>query len=234
MTDLTCEQLRAVDAELALGVLPGQERARAVAHLDRCPECRAHIEQLTLVGDGLLGLLPGSEPPVGFETRVAERLAGTGATRAFARRQRRLRLRIAAAGAALALAFGFGGWAVGTGTDSPGTSATRTVQPDQMLLRADLTAAGHTVGRIFAYPGTPGWVYMSVDLDHPGPVSCRLVHADGTTVPVGSIPLHQGYGHWGGPAPVDPHTLSGARLLATDGTVLATARFTESNAAPVR
>ncbi|MGV9630325.1 zf-HC2 domain-containing protein, partial [Streptomyces sp. NPDC003487] len=73
--DLTCEQVRELSAELALGVLAGRERARAIAHLDRCADCREHVRQLTLVGDRLIGLLPDREPPVGFETRVARRLA---------------------------------------------------------------------------------------------------------------------------------------------------------------
>ncbi|MEU1567063.1 hypothetical protein ABZ504_43020, partial [Streptomyces mirabilis] len=57
--DMTCEKLREIGAELALGILPGRERAAAVAHLDRCADCREYVEQLTLVGDGLIGLLPG-------------------------------------------------------------------------------------------------------------------------------------------------------------------------------
>ncbi|MFE5813003.1 zf-HC2 domain-containing protein [Streptomyces sp. NPDC056479] len=74
MTDRDCAWLRSVADELALGVLSGQERAEAIAHLDRCATCREHVEQLTPVADGLLCLLPGSEPPVGFETRVMDRL----------------------------------------------------------------------------------------------------------------------------------------------------------------
>ncbi|MGP4004034.1 hypothetical protein [Streptomyces sp. 8N706] len=78
MSDLTCEELRHLGAELALGILPGQERAAVIAHLDRCAGCREQIEQLTLAGDGLLSLLPGSEPPVGFEKRVLTRLGLSG------------------------------------------------------------------------------------------------------------------------------------------------------------
>ncbi|WP_199791353.1 anti-sigma factor family protein [Streptomyces sp. 142MFCol3.1] len=73
-SEVTCEKVREVGTELALGVLPGRERAGAVAHLDECAGCREYVEQLTLVGDGLIGLLPGSEPPVGFEARVAQSL----------------------------------------------------------------------------------------------------------------------------------------------------------------
>jgi hypothetical protein len=68
---------------------------------------------------------------------------------------------------------------------------------------------------------------MSVDLDDGGggTVHCRLERSDGTTVPVGSFSLKGGYGYWGAPAPVDPATVTGAQLLATDGSVLATAKF---------
>ncbi|MDI5911892.1 zf-HC2 domain-containing protein, partial [Streptomyces sp. 12257] len=84
---MECERLRELDAELALGVLPARERAEAVAHLDRCPNCREHVKRLTVVGDGLLALLPGAEPPVGFESRVVRAL---GAAPAPKRRRHRL------------------------------------------------------------------------------------------------------------------------------------------------
>ncbi|MER6923493.1 hypothetical protein ABT314_31815 [Streptomyces spiralis] len=48
--DVMCDKLREIGAELALGVLPGRERAGAVAHLERCADCREHIRQLTQVG----------------------------------------------------------------------------------------------------------------------------------------------------------------------------------------
>ncbi|MYU62149.1 zf-HC2 domain-containing protein, partial [Streptomyces sp. SID69] len=74
-SDANCEKMREIGAELALGVLPGRERAEAVAHLDTCADCREFVRQLTLVGDRLIGLLPCQEPPLGFETRVARSLA---------------------------------------------------------------------------------------------------------------------------------------------------------------
>ncbi|MEU1168323.1 zf-HC2 domain-containing protein, partial [Streptomyces sp. NPDC005921] len=66
-SDAHCEKLREVGAELALGVLPGRERAEAVAHLDGCADCREYVRQLTGIGDRLIGLLPDAEPPPGFE-----------------------------------------------------------------------------------------------------------------------------------------------------------------------
>ncbi|MFJ9826438.1 zf-HC2 domain-containing protein [Streptomyces sp. NPDC101160] len=218
-----CERLRELAAELALGVLPARERAEAVAHLDRCPECREYVERLTAVGDGLLALLPGAEPPVGFESRVVRALGA-----APVRKPRRYRLRLAAAGAAAAVACGFGGWAVGSAVveGAPPAVSQRTGLVEAALV-SGTGAGGHEVGRIYAHPGGGGWVYMSVDLDGAaaGPVRCVLVHADGSTVPVGSFPLRDGYGYWGAPAGADPTTVTGARLLGPDGDVLATARF---------
>lgn len=250
MTDRDCEWLRAVADELALGILPGQERAEAIAHLDRCPTCREHVEQLTLVGDGLLSLLPGSEPPAGFETRVTDRLGLNQP-----RRQRRPRAGVAVAAAAVAaVGFGFGGWAVGTAIEGASAPTSRSSEPrgaEHGLLEASLLAPDdRPVGRIFAYTGSPGWIYMSVHLGpdgsgsdsraddeseaadsrdeyaETGRVSCRLERTDGTSVNIGEFSLDDaGRGYWGAPTRVDPESVSGARLLAADGSVLATAHF---------
>lgn len=253
-SDVTCEKLREIGAELALGVLPGRERAGAVAHLDECAECREYIEQLTLVGDGLIGLLPGNEPPVGFETRVAQALTqgtpvqeGRAHPRGSAvpprRRRGRIRLRVASAAAALFVAVGFGGWAVGTAIEdvAAGPSATSPGSGTEMLA-GDLTSTAtgaKPVGEIYAHADPKGWVYMTIDLSgagkpYSGKAFCLLVHRDGTTVPVGALTLRGGKGSWGSPAPVDPGALTGARVTATDGTVLATARLGASDlASPV-
>jgi hypothetical protein len=73
-TAMDCAGLAEVAAELALGVLTGRERAQAIAHLDRCDTCREDVRQLMATSDGLLALLPESEPPAGFETRVLDRM----------------------------------------------------------------------------------------------------------------------------------------------------------------
>ncbi|GAA2917723.1 hypothetical protein [Streptomyces mexicanus] len=246
-TDLTCEKLREIGPELALGVLPGRERAGAVEHLERCADCRERIRQLTEVGDRLIGLLPGSEPPVGFETRVAQALTQgatgrEGRTRGRAYlglaglRGRRIRPRLAAAAAALLVAIGFGGWSVGTAIeDTLAPPAPTTAQRETDLLWGGLTStgahAGRPAGEVYAHPGYPGWIYMSVDLtgagtSYTGKVSCLLVRRDGGTVPAGSFSLRGGRGSWGAPIPdVDRSTLVGARLTASDGRVLATTHF---------
>lgn len=235
--DLTCEELRdGLGAELALGVLPAQERAAAIAHLDRCSGCRKHVEQMTRVSDGLLGLLPGTEPPVGFEKRVLGDLEGAARIR---RRHRRLRaLRPLAVGGAVALLFGFGGWTVGStvGASPPASPPAATSTAEHDVMEANFMAHGHLVGKAFAYPGSPGWVYMSIgnrvdyhnESGKTATVTCQLVRTDGSTVSLGDYPLKDGRGHWGAPAPVNPATLSAARLLNANGSVLATAHFAAS------
>lgn len=72
-----CTRLHELAPELALGVLTGEERAEARKHLATCADCREYVLELTSVGDGLLALVPGAEPPVGFEDRVLSRMGIT-------------------------------------------------------------------------------------------------------------------------------------------------------------
>ncbi|MEU6508061.1 hypothetical protein [Streptomyces sp. NPDC046942] len=243
-SDANCDKLREIGAELALGVLPGRERAEAVAHLDRCADCREYVSQLTQVGDRLIGLLPDREPPPGFETRAARRLAeqvsahesptaaAGRASRGLRGRARRARLRLAAVATALTVAVGFAGWAIGTAVEDVVASSGPAAESEPMLVgnMMPTTGGGGPVGEVYAHPGSPGWIFVSVDLTGPhgaytGKVTCLLQHADGTTTRVGDFPLAGGHGGWGVPVPGDLSTVSGARLTMADGTVLATAQL---------
>ncbi|MFD4598462.1 zf-HC2 domain-containing protein [Streptomyces sp. NPDC058464] len=238
--DAHCEKLREVGAELALGVLPGRERAEAVAHLDGCADCREYVRQLTGIGDRLIGLLPESEPPPGFETRVARSLAeqatgaeGAGPTRAAAQgrrsRVRRLRLRLAAVAATAAVAVGFAGWAIGSAVEGAVTASAPAVESEPVLVGDMIPAGGgEPVGEVYAHPGSPAWIFVSVALPgapYNGKVSCLLARADGTTTRVGDFPLRAGRGNWGVAVPVDLTRYSAARLDSPTGTVLATAQL---------
>jgi hypothetical protein len=57
-------------------------------------------------------------------------------------------------------------------------------------------------------------------------VTCQVVGADGQVSTIGSFRLADGYGAWGSPDPGNVGTLTGARLVSANGTVLATATFT--------
>ena len=70
MTELTCQQCQELAAELALDALPGDQRARAVAHLEGCATCWDSVSPLVDIADRLLELLPEVAPPAGFDQRV--------------------------------------------------------------------------------------------------------------------------------------------------------------------
>ncbi|MGW4561682.1 hypothetical protein ACWEN3_04480 [Streptomyces sp. NPDC004561] len=245
-SDANCEKLREIGAELALGVLPGRERADAVAHLDGCADCRESVRQLTLVGDRLIGLLPEAEPPLGFETRVARSLtqqatAPEGRRSAYGRgpallglrgRARRARVRLASVAAALAVAAGFAGWGIGNAVESVTASAPAAVESEPMLV-GDMTSTalgGRAVGEVYAHPGSPGWIFVTVDASrhgsaYSGTVTCLLDRRDGTSVRVGDFAVRNGRGHWGATTALDATGVSGARLTSADGTVLARAHL---------
>ena len=70
MIDPRCEEFRELAPELALGIVEGEERGRALEHLADCPDCRRRVEELSEVADGLLLAAPHREPPVGAGARV--------------------------------------------------------------------------------------------------------------------------------------------------------------------
>ena len=220
---MNCAEFAEVAPELELGVLTGRERAGALAHLDQCDACAADIRQLPL-GEQLIGLLPTCEPPLGFEIRVLERL-GFAVRRHQAPRHRRrpepghrARRMLAAAAVAVTVA-GLGGWwlHVVTAPSPPGPA----------FSSAALLAADHqNEGEVVVYKGEPRWMYVDVHLGTgSGLVICQLEGADGRITTMGSFRLTGGRGSWGSPGRVDQGTLVGARLLASDGAVLATATF---------
>jgi len=236
---MECDELAGVAAELALGALTGRERADALAHLDRCEACRENVRRQMMTGEELFGLLPACEPPPGFEIGVMTRIGliapspavgprigrmfhrggnADGQTgRGWAGATRRM-LAVAAVTLAVVGAGLAGGWGLRFAASPPARSP---------LSSAALTSASHrAVGKIYVYDGSPGWLYMSVDLGSGNEtVACRVAGADGHVTTVGSFRLAGGYGAWGGPDPGDDSLLTRAWLVSADGTVLATASF---------
>jgi hypothetical protein len=133
----------------------------------------------------------------------------------------RLRRALGATVLGLALfAAGFGGWRIGAGSPSPATSA------GPLTSTTLLSATHRNVGRVFLYSGTSRWMYMSVDLGSGDEtVTCQVIGTDGRLTTIGSFQLTGGYGGWGSPDPGNAGTVHGARLVGSDGTVLATASF---------
>jgi hypothetical protein len=229
---VACVDVEGSLAELTLGILPGDERALVLAHLDGCKRCQAEAERLTLTADTLLQLAPEVEPPVGFEVRLFERLGVWPDTEVNVARRRisatldrlsnRGRALLAAAAVALGIALGFGGgWVANPGTslasppyDHSGTAAT-----------ASLLSDDRAVGTVSTFSGTPGWMLMTVHGENvSGWVTCEVTLKDGKQVVVGRFRLDQGYGAWSARLPVSAQEIRSARV-AYDGLVVGSATF---------
>ena len=232
MSELTCARMRELAPELALEVLTGYERATAQRHLGTCQQCREYVASLTQIGDRMLTLVPGVEPPVGFEDTV---LAGMGFPGRETSPPRRRWWPIAVAAAAAALVFGLGGWVIGGMTAAYSNTVAAGGTRQQERFATLRTSGQQQIGEVFITDSSPAWVWMSVTTDaHTAWVSCQLLEQTGQYVPVGTFPLSGGKGGWGGPLKVDPTTLVGARLLSDHGTVLATATFARLAPHPLR
>jgi hypothetical protein len=151
--------------------------------------------------------------------------SATGASPGGPGRPGRVRRALAATAIGLAvIAAGLGGWRIGAGTSSsPVTSSAAAPLTSTRLL----SATHQDVGNIFLYSGKQRWLYMSVDLGAGDEsVTCQVVGTDGQVTTIGKFQLDGGYGGWGSPDPGNAGTLRAARIVSADGTVLATATFT--------
>ena len=217
MNTLTCTQLRDTAPELALGTLPGRERAAALAHLDSCCECRLIVEELSDAADALLFLAPEVAPPDGFAQRVTSTFAP--------RRQPRLRpfARLAAAGA-LVLALAAGTFAaVGPRTTHQPSFA---LGAPGVRLAQFVPANGERLqGRLYSSAERPAWLFMTVQDDGTSDsYRCQIAVGNGPWTDVGSFQLHNGNGSWGKAVTADLHQPTTVRLLDDeDGSVAATA-----------
>jgi hypothetical protein len=227
-----CEAYSADLAELALGVLTGRERARALAHVDTCPRCADELEQLSRAADAVLLAAPAQEPPAGFEVELLDRMG----VRAVIPRKHRLAwtprwatAAVASAAAAVA-ALGVGlGVTLSSSPGSPQLSTSPVAEaPATHMESAKLTAeGGRTVGHIVYSEGTKPW--MAVMLANPGPhgrtgtYKCVVVDKHGVTHTVGTLVAKDGYGAWYAPLQINPNHLSRAEVVSSSGAVIATA-----------
>jgi hypothetical protein len=111
-----------------------------------------------------------------------------------------------------------GGWGLRSVTAST---------PKSPLSSATLiSSTQQDVGDVYYYNSGTQWLYMAVDMPSgDGTVTCELKSADGHYTTFGKFQLSQGYGAWGSPVRWSSGQPVGARLLAANGKVLATATF---------
>ncbi len=152
MRKIECLELLEDAAELAAGNLTGEERAVAIAHLERCPTCEQEVNALSVITDRLLLLAPKVEPPVGFEQRVLAAIPTELPGRPWKRRARpRVVMLLAAAALVVALIAGFGSF------------ASRLSSGDTAFAAAEMrTATGEVVGEVFVHDGATTSLFMTL------------------------------------------------------------------------
>jgi anti-sigma-K factor RskA len=214
MREMNCAEVQDAAAEFALDILDSEDRSIIAAHLIRCSECRAEVDSMQETFEHLLDLVPGTEPPLGFDRRVMKRVDSAGG-----RTRRRWRAVVGAAAAALLIVVGVTMGAVATHSSHPATP--------HLVSAPFIAAGGRQVGQIDVYAADrPPWVSMTVrGVDAKGPVSCELIDRDGTVTPLGSFDLVNGMGSWGAPDRWTDYDIAGARLVDASGQVVARASF---------
>jgi hypothetical protein len=220
--DARCEETREMAAELALGIVEGEERGRALQHLADCPDCRAEVEKFSDVADDLLLLAPHREAPVGFESRVLNELIPAPQPR----RRRRLRLVLAPAAAALA-AVGITLAIVSGDLQTASHYRATLKEANGTEFEAySLYSGSSLAGTVFSYQGSPSWVQIEVDPAHRADLrSAELVMNDGRQVPLNWFHLDP-TGSSGGGIPANPHDVSFLRLTPASGGEPLVAHFT--------
>jgi hypothetical protein len=211
----THEVFRSELAEFALGILDGRARANLLVHVETCPECAEQIQELSATSDLLMYVPVGAEPPLGFESAIIERIRQSQPT------NRRWNVRHwsswAAAAAVVALSFGLG-WTI----DHAVSKSPASPQAAGAMQQRTLEENGHTVGLVYAYSGTPAWMFVSVDAPGaPSSVRCTVITKDGAHRFVGTFALSGGKGSWGATLPVSFGSVRNVELTTSSGTVVA-------------
>jgi hypothetical protein len=214
MSSSDCDTIRQIAPELVLGIAAGEDRARVLAHLAKCPGCRRELDELSEVADSLLLLGPVHEPPVGFETRTLNRFdARLG-------RQKRLWRSVSAAAAALILGASISAAAMYAGTRSDRNLAAQyrkalnTANGEYFDASRLRDAQGVVVGQVFAYEGSPSWVFVVVTRSEgAGSYGVELMTTAGKTVRVGRFALTHQRTSWGSAIPLHLRDVSAVRLV---------------------
>jgi Putative zinc-finger len=209
---MSCDELKHLAPELALGTIDGAERAEALRHLATCSDCRRLVDQLTTVADELLMLAPVQEPPAGFESRVIDALGLQQPRRRLGRRLLTWLGPPVAAAAVTAVAL------VAVYHDDRVTAEryrSTLEQANGRYFEAEplRDETGAEAGVAFAYQGSPSWMLVTVDTGHRDQVaSAELVTRDRRTIPLPRFELRPD-GSWGGAIPVALHDVAAIRLL---------------------
>jgi hypothetical protein len=221
---LSCDDARLLLPDLALGIATGEERADVLRHLAQCPRCRGRVDALADVADELLLLVPPDEPPLGFESRVVERISTASRPRSRAWLPQRWRPVVALAAASVALAAGAGGAGVYVATEEErelGVLYRTVLEQAEGKFFAALplqSRTGRGAGRIFVYEGRPSWVFVLASLPAgSGDWTVEVDTRSGRTFALGSLEVRDGRGTLGSTVPVGITQIARVRVVDERG-----------------
>jgi hypothetical protein len=213
-----CEAIQGEVAELALGALSGRRRSEMLDHVGACHRCSTELKEHEILADALLQLAPPRQPPVGFELRLAQRLQEAATPRPG--RFQRVSALCAAAVVLLVLGFGLGALVASGDGEAHSRPATAT------RVTANLTSNGQVLGELTISPGRPAWLFITIDRGGwPGAVTCDVTLAGGRVETIGVFQVPGEYGAWATPLKSAADQVRSAQLVASSGTVLASAQF---------
>jgi hypothetical protein len=219
-----CATIREALPEIALGIADGEQRARALAHIAGCPDCRRELEQLASLTDELIALAPQREPPPGFENRVLDRFPVRQPTRP-PRRHRLRRLAFAAAVPAVAAVTALV-ITLSYSSDLKLASQYRAAlmgAHGKYFQSAHLnTPAGQRAGIVFAYQGSPSWMFYTLGGRFgSGTYKEQIVTRSGKTLTLPPFSLVNG--SWGIATPVPVRDIALVKLIHKPGGAALTA-----------
>jgi hypothetical protein len=200
-------------AEFALGILDGRARVALLAHVENCADCTERLQELSATADLLMYIPVGVEPPLGFESGIIERIRQSQPTNRWRPRAWQL---VAAAAAVVVVSFGLG-WTI-----NHSSTPTTPVQAAGAMKQHVLEANGHDVGTVYAYSGSPSWMFVTVDATGaPSSVRCTIVTTSGAHEFIGTFALTSGRGSWGASLPVSFKSVRNVVLTSSHGAVVA-------------
>ncbi len=214
-----CAQFEDDLATVALEITSGRRREEVLDHVAHCSYCAAELAQYSSVADALVQFAPEVEPPLGFELRLARRLASNRTGRTPTRRRR---VGVLALAALVIVVLGVGVGVVIPGRAGPGPHQSASALPTE----ANLSSHGHVVGNVILSSGATPWMIMTIKRGWwSGAVTCEAMLAGGKIETIGTFRLSGDYGTWGAPLTSPVESVRGARLVAANGVVLASAKL---------
>ena len=220
----SCEQVRALAPEVALGVASGDERAAVLAHVGSCADCRRAVEGMADVADTLLLLAPAHEPAPGFESTVLAQLNSE-------RRPRRARALLAIA-AAMVLAAAIGGGIVFKATSDDRRladfyrHALAEAHGEYFGVVPLRSPDGAQTGHLFAYEGSTSWVFVVLESPvEPGDYRAEIETRTGERIVFGSFRLDEGDTTWGQDVPTPLKQVHSLHILDDRGMRILVATF---------